>query len=161
VFVNAQMTTIDKGVSLSTYCTSFVPGMVSLHFYCALMGVNDLPHLTGQGLRRERLLKESGFRIQYSVMDNGVVGIAGYIQHLHYGAQGFHFLGQFAAIHAGHNDIGDKDMHRTLMPTAHLQRLIAVMRFKHRIPVITQDRSCQIANGVIIFHQKDGFPASS
>jgi hypothetical protein len=65
------------------------------------------PQTRHQRAGRERLLQEGRIRQQDAVLQDGVVGVAGDVQHSQAGPLQQHPLGQLLAAHARHDDVGD------------------------------------------------------
>src|SRR5258708_7602922 len=88
----------------------------------APLAVEHLPHLAGQAVRHEGLLEERDAGVQHALAYHRIVGIARRVEHLHAGPLGRQALGELAAAHAGHHDIGHKDIDPAVGAGGELQR---------------------------------------
>src|SRR5438876_4833461 len=68
--------------------------------------IQNLPYLAGERVRGEGLLEERDARLEHPVVDDGLVRVAGQIEHPHLRVRRGEEQGSLAAAHAGHDDIG-------------------------------------------------------
>ncbi len=110
-----------------------------------------LADLRGQLPRGERLAQEKHGCVAEAVADRRVVGVATDEEDGEFGAPFEHGLGQFAAAHARHHDIGNQHCHVVAVLVEQRQRLVTVGRGDHRIALTFENQLRDGAHGFFVF----------
>src|SRR6266436_1944913 len=119
----------------------------------------DLVDLEGQRVRREGLGEEGHARAQDAVADDGIIGIAGHVEHFHIRTQGLEPLGELAAAHLRHDDVGDHEVDGALVALADLERLDAVAGLEDIVAVHLEDLSDDRPDAQGVLDEEDGLGA--
>ncbi len=89
-------------------------------------------------------------------MDDGVVGIAGGVEHLHARPAFRHLVGELAPAHAaGHDDVGEQEIER-LAGLDQLQRGAAVGGGDRLVAEALELRGDEIAHQRVVLDDEDG-----
>src|SRR6185295_3688324 len=76
---------------------------------------------------------------EHTVTHDGVVGVAGHVEHPHVGPHRLEPLGELAAAHLWHHHVGDHELDGSAMALADVDGLRAVARLEHVVAVHLQD----------------------
>lgn len=89
------------------------------------LGVENSADPSGEGVRRERLLKEGGCRLQDAIPHHGIVGIARQVKDVNPWPRLQQVLHQLPPAHPGHDRVGHNEVDRTFTISGHPNRLLA------------------------------------
>src|SRR5258707_8471684 len=73
--------------------------------------IEHVPDLSSQGVWRKWFLDKGCVGIQHSVVNNGLVGVPGHEQDLHFRTSGGNAVRHLAPAHFWHDDIGEEQMY--------------------------------------------------
>src|SRR6266496_1424326 len=85
------------------------------------LGVQYFPDLVFEGGKAEGFLQQVDAGIEHAVVSNGILGVARHVEHTHVGELGGDLACQLAAIHSGHDDVGQQEIDYALMAGYDLQ----------------------------------------
>ena len=108
-------------------------------------------------MQGEGLLQKRGAGFESAFVDDGVLGIAGQVQHFDLWPQSGDALGQFPPAHSGHDDVGDQNVDGSGLGLSHAQTRNAVSGFQYRVAPRFEGFANQFTHRVFIFHQQYGF----
>ena len=101
-------------------------------------GVEHFADLAFEVAKVEGLLEEADAGVQHAVVSDYVFGVAGHVQDFHVGANLGNALGQFAAIHAGHDDVSEQQVDDFFVGYGNLHGDRAVGGFDHYVALLFQ-----------------------
>src|SRR6266581_1046305 len=130
-----------------------------IHYWRSLLrwAVQHLPHFAPEHRRRERFLEEGDPRFEHPVVDDGVVRVAGEIEHSNPGALGSQASGNLSPVEPRHDYIGHEEVDGTFVLSRHTLSVAPACRDEHRVAVGVQHLLDELANHVIVLHEEDGF----
>src|SRR3989338_3491092 len=109
------------------------------------------------GVHGEWLVDKGYSRLEYAVLDDSVVGIAGHIERPAYKFPARQLQPQFAAAHPGHDDIRHKQVHRPPALLHKFKRRLGVSGHQHLITAAPQDALPEAAQALLVFHHQNAF----
>ena len=96
-------------------------------------------------------------RIQYAVMDDGLIRIARHKEHLHVRTLGHQAIRQFGAAHPGHHHIGHHQMDRPVVFFAGAKRMLPITTLQYAVPIVRKNFADQLPHPRFVFHHQDDF----
>src|SRR5882762_500439 len=123
--------------------------------------VQHLSDLPRQRVRHERLLEEGDAGVQDALADHRVVCITGRVEYLHAGPLRGQPLGELAAAHAGHHDVGHEDIDPAAVAGGELQRGRPVGGLEHPVAACLEATAGQRAHRRRVLDQQDGLVAAA
>src|SRR6267143_1649249 len=112
--------------------------------------VEGLPYLAGQRSRGERLLEKGDPGVEDAVVHDGLIGVAGSVEHLQAGAHGFEAGGELPAADPRQHDVGDEEVNRPGVVGRDLQRLRPAGRRQHGVAVGGEHLAREDADGLVV-----------
>ncbi len=94
--------------------------------------------------------------IEHAIVSNGILGVSRHIEHANFREQIADVRRQFAAIHAGHDDIGKQKIDRAPVAVDNLQRGGAVFSLENLVALSFQILAGESAEIGFIFDEQDG-----
>src|SRR4051812_38365039 len=119
--------------------------------------IEHFAHLALQVAKVEGFLEQANPCIQRAVLPDYVFGVAGHVKHFHVRANFTNALGQLAAVHAWHDDVGQQKMDGSFMRYRDLHRDGPVCGLDDAIPLLLEILPRQVTKIRLVFHQQDGF----
>src|SRR3990172_7387635 len=93
--------------------------------------------------------------LEDTVMDHGIVGVAGRVQNAHRGTQRSHAVGEDSAAHPRHDHIGYQQMDRLRMSLEELEGLGSVAGGEDIVAAALQDRAGELEQIRIVLHHQN------
>ena len=90
-------------------------------------------------------------------MTNSILGIARHVEDADVGEPGGNLAGQFAAVHSGHNDVGEQKVDSTFMAGYDLQGGGAIFGFEDLVALRLQVLPGEAAEIDLVFDEENGF----
>ena len=91
------------------------------------------------------------------MMDDGVVRVAGEIEHPDPGAHGLHAPGHLSPVQPRQDHIGHEEVDGPVVLPGHTLSVAPIGRDEHRVAVGLQHFVDELANHFIVLHDEDGF----
>ena len=115
------------------------------------LGIQHLADAVLQNGKAERFLEQVNTGIEGAIETNGILGITRHVEHADVREQSRDLHCQFAAIHAGHNDIGEQEVDHALVTGYDLQSGGTVFGFEDFVTLRFQILAGETAEIVFIF----------
>src|SRR6266496_3906912 len=94
-------------------------------------------------------------------MGDGIVRVAGHVEHLDVPSRAFDQVGQSRPAHVRHHDVGEKEMDHAGMPFGEAERVLGILTFQHGVPHAREDVTRQGAKVWVVFDKQDDLGPSS
>ena len=95
--------------------------------------------------------------LQHSLVGDDIGGVAGHEQVLHPRPNRQQPVGQFTAVHFGHDHVGDEQLDVRVFVRGHSHGLAGRCRRENGVPQMLQHQQTHFPHGGIVFHHQDGF----
>src|SRR4029077_11430350 len=95
-----------------------------------------LPHLGSQSGERKGLLEQGNSLVQDAVVGDGILGIAGHVEHFGLLRKRGDATSQFASVHSRHDDVGQQQVDGAWMAIGNFYRRSPVSGFEHGVALV-------------------------
>ncbi|HJX64008.1 MAG TPA: hypothetical protein VJ860_08650 [Polyangia bacterium] len=117
--------------------------------------VQHFANLLREIRRTKRLGNEMGSRVQCAVMNDGVVSVAGHIEHFDPRTFQRQAVGQHSPAHLRHHDVGQQQVDLVLLRFAGQKRVLRTRGGQHCVAGLARDAFGNIAHGFLVLNDKN------
>ncbi len=121
--------------------------------------IQHFAHFDFQLAKGKRLLEQAHASIQRAVVSDHIFRVTGHVQNFHIWANLRNSLRQFAAVHAGHDHIGQQQMDDAFMRHRNLHGHSSIGGFNHFVSLSFQELPGQSAKVGLVFDHQNCFRA--
>src|SRR5262245_10722716 len=119
----------------------------------------DVTHFLRNRTQGKRFLQERRFRVDDSAPYDLVIVIAAHEKHLERRASRAQLLEDFAAVHTGHDDVGDEDVDGAGMRLGECHGLVAAAGGKDGVAVLLERQPGQPSYTLFVLDEQDSLAA--